>query len=315
MKETQLRDLISEEIKFLLAERFGSKRLQSLVSSMSKWEKSAFLKAGVNTGLDWNTLTDADLKVIKKTPSQLYGKQGIFLIIASQDFDFHEGGSYGWKRTIKKGQMIGMMIGGKVAYITRDGLGSKSKRSSGGKVGMDMAGARSVKGMSEMPHIAFEIDNSDKMQALKSKQATRVNLKFGATAIKSAKEFKQENLDRYKKALMLTADKSEKIHKLVLAAVNHSNALVQKALAEMQTDGSSELAVDINGTLVKLQAVTRLQNTILDNYNRYTRYDQDAKTSMDHNGTDSYYQKARGAEALALTDNVKNMLKNKFDRW
>ena len=114
---------------------------------------------------------------------------------------------------------------------------------------------------------------------------------------------------------MLTADKSEKIHKLVLAAVNHSNALVAKALAEMQTNGSSELAVDINGTLVKLQAVTRLQNTILDNYNRYTRYDQDAKTSMDHNGTDSYYQKARGAEALALTDNVKNMLKNKFDRW
>ena len=66
MKETQLRDLISEEIKFLLTERFGSKRLQSLVNNMSKWEKSAFLKAGVNTGLDWNTLTDTDLKVIKK---------------------------------------------------------------------------------------------------------------------------------------------------------------------------------------------------------------------------------------------------------
>lgn len=313
MKETQLRDLISEEIKFLLSERFGSRRLQSLVGGMSKWEKAAFLKAGVKTGLDWNTLTDTDLKVIKKTPKQLYGKQGIFLIIASQDFDFKErAGQYGWNKAIKKGQLIGMMIGGKVAYITKDGLGSKSKYNSGAKVGMDMTGARSVKGMSEMPHIAFEIDNSDKMQALKSKQATRVNLKFGATAIKSAKEFKQENLDRYKKALTLTADKSEKIHKLVLAAVNHSNALVQKALAEMQTDGSSELAVDINGKLVKLQAVTRLQDNILDNYNRYTRYDKDSK-SMDYGS--SYYDRARGAEALTLTNNVKNMLNNKFDRW
>lgn len=316
MKETQLRDLISEEIKFLLSERFGSKRLQSLVGGMSKWEKSAFLKAGVKTGLDWNTLTDTDLVVVKKTPAQLYGKQGIFLIIASQDFEFKEkAGQYGWNRSIKKGQMIGMMIGGKVAYITQNGLGSKSTYSSGAKVGMDMSGARSVKGMSEMPHIAFEINNSDKMQALKSKQATRVNLKFGATAIKSAKEFKQENLDRYKKALTLTADKSEKVHKLVLAAVNHSNALVQQALAEMQTDGGGELAVDINGNLVKLQSITRLQDNILANYTRYTRLDQDAKTSMEYNRTDSYYQKARGAEALELTKNVKSMLSNKFDRW
>ena len=314
MKETQLRDLISEEIKFLLTERFGSKRLQSLVNNMSKWEKAAFLKAGVKTGLDWNTLTDTDLKVIKKSPKQLYGKQGIFLIIASQDFDFQErAGQYGWTKTIKKGQMIGMMVGGKVAYITSNGLGSKSKYNSGAKVGMDMTGARSVKGMSEMPHIAFEIDNSDKMQALKSKQATRVNLKFGATAIKSAKEFKQENLDRYKKALTLTADKSEKIHKLVLAAVNHSNALIQKALAEMQTDGSSELAVDINGKLVSLQSVTRLQDNILTNYTRYTRYDTDAKNDPGYGG--EYSKRARGAEALTLTKNVKNMLSNKFDRW
>jgi hypothetical protein len=52
MKEVQLRKLISEEIRMLLSERFGSKRLQSLVNGMSDWEKRAFLKGGVATGLD-----------------------------------------------------------------------------------------------------------------------------------------------------------------------------------------------------------------------------------------------------------------------
>ena len=80
MKEAQLRKLISEEIRFLLSERFGSKRLQSIVGGMGKWEKRAFLQAGVKTGLDWNSITDADITRVAKTPAQLYGKQGIYLI-------------------------------------------------------------------------------------------------------------------------------------------------------------------------------------------------------------------------------------------
>ena len=120
MKETKLRKLISEEVRFLLSERFGSRKLQSLVNGMSKWEKRSFLQAGVKTGLDWNSITDGDLEVVNKTPRQLYGKQGIYLILASQDFDFKELGTYGWNRKIKKGQMIGMMVGGKVAYVTKN---------------------------------------------------------------------------------------------------------------------------------------------------------------------------------------------------
>ena len=48
MQEAKLIKIISEEVRFLLSERFGSKRLQSLVNGMSKWEKRSFLQAGVN---------------------------------------------------------------------------------------------------------------------------------------------------------------------------------------------------------------------------------------------------------------------------
>ena len=67
MKELQLRKLISEEIRMLLSERFGSKRLQSLVSNMGKYEKRAFLKGGVAIGLTLlNHLDTVGLTKLKK---------------------------------------------------------------------------------------------------------------------------------------------------------------------------------------------------------------------------------------------------------
>jgi len=315
MKEIQLRKLISEEIRFLLSERFGSKRLQSLVNGMSKWEKRGFLKGGVKIGLDWNSITDADITRVAKTPAQLYGKQGIYLILAIKDFDFQESSRYGWTQTIKKGQMIGMMIGGKVAYVTKNGLGPKSRfssRFSQDKVGIDKKGARSVKGMSEMPHIVFQIDYEDKKDALKSKQRTRANMKFGATAFKTDKEFKQENLRRYKEALANSADKSEKIHKQVLAAVQYSNKLVEKAVKEGTMTKYQQMGVEIGGTIHELQYVLRLQNRILENYARYTDYDN--KSKSDERSAE-YYGEQRAQYALKIKQHVGYMLKNQFDKW
>ena len=315
MKEVQLRKLISEEIRMLLSERFGSKRLQSLVNGMSDWEKRAFLKGGVATGLDWNTLTDADIKRVAKTPAQLYGKQGIYLILAIKDFDFQESSRYGWTQKVKKGQMIGMMIGGKVAYITKNGLGSKSKFGSSygqGKVGIDKKGARSVKGMSEMPHIVFQINYEDKKGALKDKQRARANMKFGATAFKTDKEFKAENIKRYKEALANAADKSEKIHKQVLGAVQYSNKLVEKAVKEGSVTKYGQMGVEIGGKVHELQYVIRLQTSILDNYARYTDYDRQSKS--DERSAD-YYGEQRAQYALKIKQYVGYMLKNQFNKW
>ena len=288
MKEAQLRKLISEEIRFLLSERFGSKRLQSIVGGMGKWEKRAFLQAGVNTGLDWNSISDADII----------------------DFDFQESGRYGWTQSIKRGQMIGMMIGGKVAYVTKNGLGPKSRYTD--KVGIDKVGARSVKGMSEMPHIVFQINYEDKKDALKDKQRKRETLKFGATAFKTDKEFKQENLKRYKEALANAADKGEKIHKQVLAAVQYSNKLIEKAVKEGQFTKYGRMGVEVGGQVHEIQYVTNLQNHILDNYTRYTDYDKRSKGD-EYSG--DYYAEQRAQYALKIKQQVGYMLKNQFGKY
>ena len=315
MKETKLRQLISEEIRFLLSERFGSKRLQSLVNGMAKWEKRSFLQAGVKTGLDWNTLTDGDLEIVNKTPKQLYGKQGIYLILASQDFDFQESSRYGWNRKIKKGQMIGMMVGGKVAYVTKNGLGQKSKYGYSGKdkVGLDMKGARSVAGMSEMPHVVFRINYENKKDALKDKQRVRKNLKFGATAFEDDATFKKLNMMRYKKALEASADRGDKIHKMVLAAVAHSNKLVEKALKEMQLDRYGNIGVEVGGKIEELQSVTRMQDQILDSYSKYTSYDKQSKGEEGYGR--EYYAEQRASYALQIKKYVNRMLKNNFNRY
>ena len=311
MKQNKLRKFIAEEIRMLLSERMGSKKLQSIVNNMSGWEKKHFMRAGVKTGIDWNTITDADLTLVKKSPSQLYGKgQGIYIILASQDFDFRESGRYGWTNSIKKGQMIGMMINGKVGYVTQNGLGSKSRHSS--KVGIDKIGARSVKGMSEMPHVTIQLNYLDKKDALKDKQRTRANMKFGATSFKTDKEFKQENLKRYKDALANSADKSEKVHKQVLGAVQYSNKLVEKAVKEGQTTKYGQIAVEVGGQLHELQYVTRLQSAILDNYARYTDYDKQSKNS-EHSS--DYYAEQRAQYALKIKQYVGYMLKNQFNKW
>jgi len=310
MKESKLRKLISEEIKSLLTERFGSKKLESLVSGMSKWEKGRFLQAGVKTGLDWNTLTDKDLHVSPKTPKQLYGKQGIYIILASQDFDFKESGSYGWTRSIKKGQMLGMMIGGKVAYVTHNGLGGKSRHSD--KVGLDVKGARSVFAMSDMPHYVIQINYLDKKDALKAKQTKRADMKFGATSFKKASEFKAENIRRYTKALEASADRKDKVNALVLKAVNHSNQVIKKALAEMRIDRYGNVGVEVGGKVIELTYVTKKQSEILDAFSRYTSYDKQAK---DDERASEYYEKERASYALVVKKKVAQMMAGKYDSW
>mgnify|MGYP003670145920 FL=1 len=308
MNESKLRKFISEQIAQLLTEKFGSRMLSTLVNGMAKWEKSKFLQAGVKTGLDWNTLSDSDVTIVKKTPKQLYGKQGIYVIIASQDFDFSESGAYGWNRSIKKGQMIGMMIGGKVAYVTQNGLGGKSRHSD--KVGLDVKGARSVAAMAEMPHIVFQIDYSDKKDALKDKQGSRAAMKFGATAFKTAKQFKDENIRRYTKALEAAADKKENVVKLVLQAVNESNKVIKKALSEMRTDNYGNVGVEVGGKVIELTYVTRKQNEILDAFSRYTNFDKQAGLNKS-----DYYAKERASYALTIKKKVAQMMAGKYDSW
>ena len=175
-----------------------------------------------------------------------------------------------------------------------------------------MTGARSVKGMSEMPHVVFQINYIDKRDALKDKQKKRADMKFGATSFKTANEFKKANISRYKKALEASADKGDKVHKLVLAAVAESNKVITRALSEMQMDRYSNIGVQVNGKIIELTYVTKKQNEILDAYSRYTSFDKQSKE--DGYGGD-YYANERASYALVIKNKVKQMMSGKYDAY
>ena len=314
-KEQEIRRIIREEVKTVLLERMGSRKLAAIVNSFAKYEKTALVKAMTASKIDLNGIIDDDIILTRLSPKQIYGKKGLYLVIAEKDFDTREGGTYGWNRSIKRGQLVSMFFGGKVAYITKNGLGSKSRYgSTGGKVGLDIKGKNSAISMSTLPVVVYRVAYEDLVSPMKAKQQMRADMKFGAIAFKTSNQFKQENLRRYKDALEKSADKSEKLHKLVLACVKHSNDLVNSSLNNQVKDNYGEFGVEVDGRIYSLQAVTNLQNKILNNYGKYTDYDTRA-AGEDEQWHKDYYVKERASYALELKKNCSQMLKNRFDKW
>lgn len=313
-KEQEIRRIIREEVKAVLLERMGSRKLAAIVNSFAKYEKKALVKAMTASKIDLNGIIDDDIVLTRLSPKQIYGKKGLYLVIAVKDFDVREGGMYGWNRSIKKGQLVSMFFGGKVAYITKNGLGSKSKYGSGDKVGLDIKGKNSAISMSTLPVVVYRVAYEDLVTPMQAKQQMRADMKFGAIAFKTSNQFKQENLRRYKDALEKSADKSEKLHKLVLACVKHSNDLVNSSLNNQVKDNYGEFGVEVDGKIYSLQAVTNLQNKILNNYGRYTDYDTRA-AGEDEQWHKDYYENERASYALELKKYCNQMLKNRFDKW
>jgi len=295
-----------------LNEKFGSSILQRIFSKFSAWETSAMMTKLPKQGIDLNNIQDSDIKKVNKSPKQLYGKKGLYLIIASEDFKVTENSTYGWTKDIKKGQLIGMMYGGKVAYITRNGLGGKSRHSSS-KAGIDMKGARSVAGMSEMPHVTFEVDYQRTGADVQGKVASRADQKQGALALKSAESMKKDNVARYKKILQANANNKGKIDELVGKTVRKVNQDIEAAIKAQELDqygnlqiGDGKYGVDNAGSQIR---------SLLSDYARYVRDMQQAAKDSDRGNGNNYYQATSNTYALDIKNKCAKMAKGDYSNF
>ena len=291
-----------------LNEKFGSSVLQRIFSNFSGWEVDSMMKALPRQGIDLNKIQDSDIKKINKTPKQLYGKKGLYLIIASQDFDFKESGRWGWKNSIKKGQLIGMMYGGKVAYITSNGLGRPS-RTGGTKAGMDMKGARSVAAMSEMPHVTFHVDYQRTALDVQDKVGKRQDQKKGALALKDASKVKKDNLARYKKILQANANNKGKIDELVGKTLKKVNADIEAAIKAQDLDQYSNLKMGDTGYDVS-QAGAQIRQ-LLESYARYVRDNKEAEQEKER-GYSDYRQQSAASYALEIKKKAAKLAKGDY---
>jgi hypothetical protein len=294
-----------------LNEKFGSSVLQRIFSNFSGWEVKSMMKALPRQGIDLNKIQDSDIKKINKSPKQLYGKKGLYLIIASQDFDFKESGQWGWKNSIKKGQLIGMMYNGKVAYITSNGLGRPS-RTGGSKAGMDMRGARSVAAMSEMPYVTFHVDYQRTALDVQDKVGTRQDQKKGALALKDASKIKKDNLARYKKILQANANNKGKIDELVGKTLKKVNSDIEAAIKAQELDQYANLKMGDTGYDVS-QAGSQIRQ-LLETYARYVRDQKEAEKEKE-GGYGNYRQQSSNSYALEIKQKAAKLAKGDYSNF
>lgn len=295
-----------------LNEKFGSSILQRVFSKFSGWEVKAMMQALPKQGIDLNSIQDSDIKKLNKSPKQLYGKKGLYLIIASENFDFEESGRWGWKNSIKKGQLIGMMYGGKVAYLTSNGLGGKS-RHSGSKAGMDMKGARSVAGMSEMPHVTFQVEYERTAGDVKGKVASRAGQKLGALALKSAESMKKDNVARYRQILQANANNKGKIDELVGKTIRKVNQDIEAAIKAQKLDQYSSLQIG-DGKYGVDDAGSQIRQ-LLSDYARYVRDMQQVAKDKDSGREDSYHTGSSNKYALEIKNKCAKMAKGDYSNF
>lgn len=297
-----------------LNEKFGSSVLQRIFSNFAGWEVKHMMKALPRQGIDLNKIQDSDIKKVNKTPKQLYGKKGLYLIIASKDFDFKESGRWGWTKNIKKGQLIGMMYNGKVAYITSNGLGRPSRNSGGQKAGLDVKGARSVASMSEMPHVTYQVEYERTAGDVKDKVATRASQKQGALALKQASDVKKANIARYKKILQANANNKGKIDELVGKTLKKVNADIEAAIKAQVLDTYGNLNIGDTGYDVR-QAGSQI-SSLLQTYSYYVRDMKELERDKARGyGDDSYRKRSSDEYALEIKKKAAKLAKGDYSNF
>jgi len=169
--------------------------------------------------------------------------------------------------------------------------------------GWDSTGLYNPKRISEVADRAIVLDISvlrDKYSTA-GKKADRAAAKKGAIAFKSDKDFRRENMNRYKEIL---ADKAANLplDKMVKDAVDSLTLQIQQGLAKGEVEnGEPIIGRNSKGRAVKMRDASNHMSQILDNYSNYVRYSNEAQTALT---SSSYYEERVKQEAKSIKDRI-----------
>ena len=168
--------------------------------------------------------------------------------------------------------------------------------------GWDSTGLYNPKRISEVADRAVVLDTlilRDKYSTA-GKIADRDAAKKGAIAFKSDKDFKRENMNRYKQIL---ADKASKLplDKMVKDAIDTLALQIQQGLAKGEiVNGEPILGINTRGSVVRMRDASNHMSQILDDYSKYVRYSNEATTAL----SSGYYEEMIKQEAKSIKDRI-----------
>lgn len=203
-----------------------------------------------------------------------------------------------WKRYGEKGYVMNLGSVGDSAGI------GKSHSKYGG------TGLSNVKRISDVADVAYVIDlnilrNRYDVSALKD---TRSAAKAGAIAFKTDKEFKQENLNRYN-TIIANRAAAMPIDKMVADAIDTLSAQIKDALAKGEKTRYNEILLGRTpkGREAKISDAANHMQRILDDFQRYVSYTNQAEEEKKAGYGGDYYAREVKNYAKSITDRIKQI--------
>jgi hypothetical protein len=341
-KNEILRNLIREEVKKVLTkhslnEDFASPILRKLLigipgkngfgSGYAKEIAQAFYNF---TKVALDKVEDSEIQ--RMDPSSAYktlkknGGSDLIVFYISEKGGENPYAKNSYDKQIKSGTLLGIATGDNQFYsiswpkwnITSRKMAANMSLGKGDNLGVSKTGSGygstglyNVKRVSEVADVAYVIDLS-KLQATKStkgKIELRTTQKSGAVAFMTAKQFKEDNMARYREILKDRAAGAgtDMIIKGVQNSIQQVSNAISQAVGSMTMGKYSSIIVgkDPKGREVKASDAANFLRNMLDNFERYVNTSQEAaKYNKSRSSGSSYYDEEVKNYALELKKQI-----------
>jgi len=320
----------NNESEEMIAEAFQSMKLQSILTGAGSMQKD-FAKVFYNMAkIQLDKIQDVD--IIEMDPVEARKEKrnnAVYLYFTTNEKENPYAPSSTWNATIPANTLLGATNGKNEwlasAYQRRLGPSKTKTLQTSRKedaVGFSKSNARdswgsgisSITKVAELADRAYVLD----LDILRARYSTasirdeRTAARKGAVAFKNDKDFKKENLDRYHTIL---ADRAAAmpIDKEVLKAIDVVATQIKDGLegGAKGRYGDVIIGKDPKGREVKLRDASNVMQNLLDDFNRYVDYTEQAKREDEAGYPTNYYSREVKNYAKSIKDRISKI--NKMD--
>jgi hypothetical protein len=281
MKKSDLKSIIKEELinvleEIRLNEAFADPNIRK-VSKMGgiKGNKynNWFGKFANTHNIAWDKLPAGTLTKTTNMNDPMIKKGLAFWVNTSRKQNPYA--QQRWDTTLPEGVMA-VTLSGKVQYDGREKVGAKGVSKYGDASGHGKRGTLQLKKLKEIADEVYVMDMENFRGGTSALKAKRADLKLGKDTFKDARAWRTANLNRYKDIMNARVGSRDVVDSMVAKIVKIANLAVEEGMELVRTNNYDELITSVNGTEVKIDAVTSAMTRALRSYAEYIRYDNAA---------------------------------------
>ena len=291
MKISDLKQIIQEEYKKIVSEAFADpniRKISKMGGIKSNKYNNWFTKFANTHSIAWDKLPTGTLTRTTNMNDPMIKKGLAFWVNTTSKQNPYKGNS--WDSNIPQGVMA-VTLSGKVQYDGREGVGAKGVSKYGDASGHGKRGTLQLKKLKEIADEVYVMDMEMFRGGTKALKAKRADLKLGKDKFKDARAWKTANIKRYKDILDARVGSRDTVDMMVAKIVKIANKAVEAGMVLVKTNNYDELITDVNGTEVRIDAVTSAMSRTLRSYAEYIRYDNSAAKEKEQ-GYGDYSQRA-----------------------